>query len=435
MNAMGQSRAEKRWKRLQRREFLGLAAGAGLAGLAGMRRPRLLRAGYFESRLWGGPVYLNVELPGGLDQSALVDPRNDPTINHYPGPAGFAGNIAYAPLGENAPFFTRYRDHCLALNGIDVASLSHENARRLQATGSTGGSYPCFASLYSAAVGAGLPIPWVGRGGPLFTGGLATFSRNLDGSAEPNFQEPGDASNKWVRDGDLAIMQRHRLERLAALGRREHMPHEQRLLEQHRSARENAVLLQALRDVLPPAFDDTGPGIADAHQILVAFQAGVTVAGSLSLEEWDKHAAYDAQYGTLIRDLNRLLDYVWTKAEALGLAGRLVVHVSSDVGRTPFYNPNAGKDHHPLSSALFMARLPYWANRVVGMSGPRHEHLRIDPRTLQENPHGIQLRPAHVQRALRKLLGIDGHPLARSYEFGEPALELIDTSASSPVFP
>jgi uncharacterized protein (DUF1501 family) len=413
---------------LGRRSFLALAAGATVL-------PRWARAPIApQGGLWNGLVYLNVDLEGGLDQSAWVDPRNDPTINHYPAPAAWAGNIAYAPLGNNGTFFDKYWSYCLAINGVSLGSLSHENCRRLQSTGANG-SHPTMAALYAAVAGAGLPIPWLCRSGPAFSAGIATYSRDLGGIADPNLQQAGNTHNRWVRSGDLEIMLRHRRERLAALGGADNMPFEGRQIENLSNARETTGLLEELRAVLPPSFDHFSEAVADAHQILLTFQAGVTVAGTLSLPNWDAHFGYDALHPARLMVLTALLDYVWTKAEALGIAQRLVVHVSSDVGRAPFYNPIEGKDHHDVASNLIMMKNASWANRVVGMSGPRHEPLAVDPVTLQPSLGGVVLEPAHVHRALRRILGIQESSLAQRFEFDAAPVELIDTSASSPILP
>lgn len=413
---------------MERRRFL-----AFMAGMAGL--PRLaLAAPRPQGTTWNGLVYLNLDLDGGLDQSAWVDPRNDPQINHYPSPAAWAGNIAYAPLGDNASFFQKYWSYCLAVNGLDLASTSHENCRRLQGTG-TNGNHPSTAALYAAVVGAGLPIPWLCRSGPAFSGGIATFSRDLGGIAEPNQQVAGNGHNKWVRDGDLAIMERFRKERLRALGQADNMPFEQRQIEVLQEARETAGLLEQLRGVLPNSYDNFGQGVAHAHQILLTFQAGVCVAGTMSVGGWDTHVDYEPYYGFHLGVLTDLLDYIWTKAETLGIANRLVVHVSSDVGRTPFFNASNGKDHHEVTSNLIMMKNAPWANRVVGMSGPSHEVVAINPTTLHPDPHGVVLQPAHVHRALRRILGIQNSSLAQDFEYDQPHVELIDTNASSPVVP
>ena len=59
-----------------------------------------------------------------------------------------------------------------------------------------------------------------------------------------------------------------------------------------------------------------------------------------------------------------------------------------------------------------------WTNRVVGVSGPAHEKVKIDPATLQPvTSGGVQLETAHVHQALRQILGIENHPLSQRFNF------------------
>ena len=90
------------------------------------------------------------------------------------------------------------------------------------------------------------------------------------------------------------------------------------------------------------------------------------------------------QYPGPLRSLTGNVDYLWSKAEELdslygtNMADRLVVLITSDVGRRPFYNSNAGKDHYPYSSAVIMAKGQPWTNKVVGCTGLKHEGIKFN---------------------------------------------------------
>ena len=84
------------------------------------------------------------------------------------------------------------------------------------------------------------------------------------------------------------------------------------------------------------------------------------------------------------------------------------------------------------SSVIMMKNRP-WTNRVVGVSGPEHQKLKIDPVTLLEDANGVQLQTAHVHRALRVILGIDSDPLASRFALGGPDIGLLDPNHASPV--
>ncbi len=61
------------------------------------------------------------------------------------------------------------------------------------------------------------------------------------------------------------------------------------------------------------------------------------------------HGDHDRRHHQALSDLNNDIDYLWTKAEELGIANRLTVVVSSDFGRTPFYNDQMARITIPLA--------------------------------------------------------------------------------------
>ena len=116
----------------------------------------------------------------------------------------------------------------------------------------------------------------------------------------------------------------------------------------------------------------------------------------------------------------------------MGLAERLIVHVTSDVGRTPSYNATNGKDHWSLGSDFIMAKNAPWANRIVGLSGATHERVKINPTTLlTDNTNGVYLQTKHVHTELRKLLGIDTHALAQRYDLKAESMGIFNPAVAS----
>ena len=102
------------------------------------------------------------------------------------------------------------------------------------------------------------------------------------------------------------------------------------------------------------------------------------------------------------------LYFFWNYAEELGIADRILLVIGSDFGRTNFYNDGNGKDHWNVGSYMLMEQNASWGNRVVGASDELHFALPIDPDSLQPDRNGIILTPAHVHRAVRNYLGLDG---------------------------
>ena len=100
---------------MQRREFLKLASSCGVVIAPWALIPEA------QAQTYTGRVLINIHAGGGLDQSSWADPREtDATVNNYAGvtPAGMAGNIRFAPMGNNAAFFNAHFRNMLVINGV-----------------------------------------------------------------------------------------------------------------------------------------------------------------------------------------------------------------------------------------------------------------------------------------------------------------------------
>ena len=432
---------------MKRRDFLRLAGTAGLAtalpGLA-MRPAFADTPTEPQAEPFGGLALITIFAGGGWDHSSFADPRENVAINHWAAnaPAGTAGNLRYAPIAENQAFFERYHDRLLVINGIDLQTNGHGSADMAQHTGALSG-LPNLNALYAANVGAGLPMPWLYYSGNDTRLGLVPPTavpdhERLLGLADPNRR---DGSRRYFRASDMDLIEQARRARLLArMGRVDDLPFTQRKVEELYRARTDRGLLERLADVVPESLDAVdlaGDGhnrVSAVHRFLIAIQAGLCVTANLRTgHNYDSHGNHDANHETGARHLTRLLDYLWTKAEVLGISDRLVVHVTSDVGRTPWYNGSNGKDHWSNGSAWIMMANQPWTDRSVGLSGPAHEKLDIDPVTLQPSATGERLRTAHVQVALRRILGIDQTPLAGQFPLDVPEIDLLNPAYQSGV--
>ena len=426
-----------------RRQFLKLFGGAGL-GLAVPGLPFLEARAAQSIQPYTGLALVTVFAQGGWDHSSFCDPRENTVVNGWAatGTAGTAGNLRYAPMGENAEFFEKYYDRMLVINGIDLQTNGHDAASVTQHAGSLSG-LPMTNALVAAIKGKGLPMPWLIDGGETVNQGIQPFTYlPTDGQmrqlANPNQR---DASRVFFRNSDVAIIERYRTQRLetqrasATL-----LPLTQRKLEDLYTASTSHELMDQLAAALPTTIDtldlkgETIAKISAIHRLLVAIKAGICVTGSLSTRSgFDTHSNHDVTHANSLKELTRTLDYLWTKAEELGVADRLVVHVSSDVGRTPYYNGTSGKDHWSLGSSVIMMKNQTWTNRAVGLSGPLHQKLKINPVTLQEDADGVSLQTAHVHRLLRQIMGVQDDPLAVRFGFSAPEIGLLDPAHSSGV--
>ena len=300
--------------------------------------------------------------------------------------------------------------------------------------------YPSTNELYAAIVGADLPMPFVRQGGFDGTVGIMPFTALPDENllrtlANSNFYYD---KKTYYAPSHLSTLQRYEQERLSAQQQSaDNLPRWQRKLDELQRARSGSVEIKSLGAVLPSSLDTKDlqgvqrGGIRELHMFLVLAAAGLTATGSFSTGGWDSHGNHDNAHTNTLTDMTRLLDYLWTKAEGMGVADRLIVHVTSDVGRTPSYNSTNGKDHWSLGSDFIMAKGASWTNRIAGISGPRHERVKVNAATLLPDQSGVYLQTKHVHSELRKLLGIDTHALAQRYDLKAESMALFNPAVSS----
>lgn len=425
--------------RMKRRDFLKLAGAFGLAGAA----PALFGAANAATpEPFGGRILLTLHTGGGWDHSSFADPRENPAINHWAGTqvAGEAGNLRYAPMAENAEFFNKYYRYMLVINGIDLQTNGHDAATRHRNTGQLLAGYPSLNELYAATSGSSLPLSFVRQGGFSGNQGLMPFTALPDESlirtlSDPNYA--GDGRSVYA-SSHMQLLRRFQDERLQQQRNRPtNTPRWQQKLDELQLARSGVTALSGLGEVLPETLDQTDLKgderrfLRELHLFLVLAKAGMTATGSFATGGWDSHGDHDNRHANNLIHLTRSLDYLWSKAETMGLAERLIVHVTSDVGRTPHYNANNGKDHWSVGSDIVMMKNAPWANRIVGASGAGHERIKINPATLAVDEAGVYLRPRHIHRALRQLLAIDQHDYAQRYDLNAEALPIFNPSFST----
>ena len=184
-----------------------------------------------------------------------------------------------------------------------------------------------------------------------------------------------------------------------------------------------AELLPTSEDGLEPAenvTDNSYSSLRRQMQIaLLAFKSGVSVSADLLHGGFDTHENHDVEQAALLAYLTDAIDYLWTYAETLDLADRLVVVIASDFGRTPHYNEDNGKDHWPISSVVVMEKNTSWGNRVVGETDEGHNALAINPSTLRADTNGTIIYPKHVHKALRRYLGVESHPVVSPFPLNQ----------------
>ena len=381
-----------------------------------------------QSSLYSGRILINIHASGGLDASSWTDPREtSAAMNNYAAagtPAGLAGNIRFAPMGNNASFFTKYYANMLVINGVNSETNSHTDGTRAHATGRLDMGYPTMPELFAYTYGQGLPMAWLNAGAFNTSAGLLPATPVPDQNTFRALVTPNAASatNDFMKQADLAKAWAARAQRMQALqASGSLLPKQNLLADQFGATGGSRALMTQVASFIPATFDTP---FTQAHVALIAAQAGITSTIQLASGGFDGHSQLANAYATALPRLTDLVDYIWQKSAALNLSNRIFVRIYSEFGRTPL-NTGNGKDHWSVGSQVLMEANPAWGNRVLGASGPKHEQLKISTSTGAVDPvNGVVIKPRHIHDAVRKYLGFT--TTDTKFNLKVPATENID---------
>jgi hypothetical protein len=438
---------------MHRRQFI-QAASASCLGLV---LPSMARA-QSQSR-YRGPFFLALTANGGWDPTLTFDPK--PGLNRLvagkrlqqlaPTGPSFADIDFVEPLARPLPivsmraFIQRCSQRMVVLNGVDTATNNHEVGVQLLGCGKSAEILPAFSALVAANVAKThqVPVAFMGGGGFEFTNGLVALSRlsptSLRELAYPGRWTPGDATTPFLPASVEAQVSAARARSLNAQLQQVLSPVHASALRGLQDARVRSESLQLLAQAFegggaPPTADQYFPQLAghgsrmsdlsaamqQVELTLRAFQTGMAAAATVDFGNFDTHSNHDLEQQRHAGRMLLLIQYALERAESLGLNDQLYVAVTSELGRTPGYNDNGGKDHWNVTSALLIAppaRLRS-AGRVVGATDDNHRPLALSTRgdaVALNTPGATRLKPGHLHRVLRREFGLTGSELDRRY--------------------
>jgi hypothetical protein len=446
---------------MERRDFLKLASMTGLAVVAGGSYGEAAKA----DAPYGGPLWLMLHTGGGWDVTSIMDPKGAGKQNKYPVSAiPMAGNIPYAPLelspdvtqavpgfNANKLFFEKYYNDLTVINGIDNSTNSHDAGTRVTWAGNLAEGKPTVAALIAAAYLPTAPMGFITFGGYDTTDGVVGASRlgNLDALKRLAFPYKVDANSDksalFALEQAQAKITAQRDARYKAMMAQQRLPRVQNAMSKLYTSRLGSNELSKLTQYLPK---NVGNGLFGQAQLAIAaYQAGICVSANLSDGGWDTHGNNDASVarnlqgnmgngaGPMGDGLLGSIDQIMTYAEQQGVRQNLVLVIGSDFGRkanggnAPGYNAGNGKDHWSITSMMMMGYIngqKISGNRVLGATDDEISAVPVDPTSLQPSPNGIIIKPAHIQKAIRKAAGIDQSKIVANYP--------VDASEDLPIF-
>lgn len=414
-----------------RRDFLKLCglAGLGIACPGGLAS--LLRAGTKEDAPYEGPYYVVFNAAGGWDTTYLMDPKGIHERNRLykegdiltHGAHRFAPTAAHIKTGmSNEDFFKEFGNELLTLNGLDYSINNHEPGSRYMATGKLDSlAYPTFAALVAACKGPACPLGFLTFGGYSNTGNLIPMSRvpyanslmRLANADYLNGEKRAPYHDDFVVDRiEQALRDQADNRSAAAL-----LPRVDRAQSMLFAGQLNSKALARVVPWIPATLaKEQLSRVADIA--LAAFKAGVGVSANFTHGTYDSHTNNDVDQMLRIPELLAGVAYLLHRAEELNIRDRLVVIMQSEMGRTPAYNKQDGKDHWSIGSIMFIGP-GIRGDRVIGATDEQQLHVPLNPQTLTtDNDKGIRVRPEHIHEALRQHAGIADHPHSTKFPLG-----------------
>ena len=393
------------FRRSSRREFLytGLIGGLGLT----LGNYFKLRA---EEALAPDPLkataqsIIHIYLPGGAAHQEMWDPKPLAPIE-YRGPLGTIETaIPGERFSEHMKQTAKIADKICVVRSMTHGEAAHERGTHNMFTGyrpSPAIRYPSMGSVVSHELGSrnNLPPYVTVPGGTGFAGGDVAGSGYLSSAYGP-FSLGADPGNKAfaVRDlnlhtgitperfdrrrGILSTVDEHfrTLEKSDAISSMDSFYQSAYALVSSKEARQ-AFDLSAEPEALRQEYgmNEAGGRMLMARRLV---EGGVRFV-SVIYGGWDMHAnvgagmqkqlpQFDQAYAALIRDLERR-----------GMLDKTIVMVSSEFGRSPKINKDAGRDHWPRVFSVAFAGGGFKRGLIYGASDPTGSEPDHDPLTVE----------------------------------------------------
>ena len=401
---------DPRHVRPSRRDFMyvGLIGGLGLT--LGDYFSQTARGALAVNDAHGGPSkegqaksVIHIFLPGGMAQHESWDPKPNAPIE-YRGPYNTTKtNLDGEVFGELMKKSSQVADKICVIRSMTHGEAAHERGTHNMFTGyrpSPALNYPSFGSIVSHEFGVRnnlppyvciptMPNPYAGSG--YLSSAYGPFALGSDpGSKSGNFTVrdlslPGGIDDKRFdrRKDMLATVDDHfkTMEKSDDLDAMDSFYKKAYAMISSKDARE-AFNLAAEPDAVKDAY---GRNTAGGRMLLARrlVQAGVRFV-SLTYGGWDHHANiqnsfksqmpnFDVAFAALINDLDqrKMLDST-------------LIMVSSEFGRTPKVNKDAGRDHWPRVFSVVLAGGGIKRGMIYGSSDATGGEPNSDPMSVED---------------------------------------------------
>ncbi len=428
------------FRRASRREFLyvGLVGGLGLS-LGSFFKLRAAEAALAQPLVAKAESLIHIFLPGGSSAQEMWDPKPLAPIE-YRGPIGSIETaIPGVRFSENLKHTAKIADKITVVRSMTHGEAAHERGTHNMFTGyrpSPAIQYPAMGSVISHELGSRNHLPpYVCI--PNVPNEYA--SSGYLSTAHGPFSLGGDPANKGfaVRDLNMADgitperFDRRRnilntvdehfrtVEKSDAITAMDSFYQSAYALVSSKEARESFNLSAEPEKIRNEyGMTDAGQRMLMARRLV---EGGVRFV-SLTYGGWDMHSniragiekqvpAFDQAYAALITDLDRR-----------GMLDKTLVMVTSEFGRTPKINKDAGRDHWPRVFSVAFAGGGFKRGLVYGASDPTGAEPDSDPLTV-ENMSATVFRQLGIDPE-KKLMAPGNRPID-IVRGGQPVAELL----------
>jgi hypothetical protein len=391
------------FRKASRREFLyvGLVGGLGLSlGNFFKAQAAQQAAGLTQPLVAKAESLIHIFLPGGSAHHETWDPKPFAPIE-YRGPLGTVDTvIPGVKFSQHMQKTAKIADKITVVRSMTHGEAAHERGTHNMFTGyrpSPAIQYPSMGSVVSHELGSrhnlppyvcipGVPNEFAGSGylstahGPFSLGGDPA---NKGFSVRDLNMHNGITDERFTRRRDiLGTVDEHfrTLEKSDALTAMDSFYQSAYALVSSKEARE-AFNLSAEPEAIRNEYGMTEAG----QRMLMArrlVEGGVRFV-SLTYGGWDHHSniarslerqlpTFDQAYAALITDLDRR-----------GMLDKTLVMVTSEFGRTPKINKDAGRDHWPRVFSVAFAGGGFKRGHIYGSSDPTGSEPDQDPLTVE----------------------------------------------------
>ncbi|HSI36384.1 MAG: DUF1501 domain-containing protein [Phycisphaerae bacterium] len=315
---------------------------------------------------------IHIFLPGGCAQHESFDPKPNAPIE-YRGPLGTVKTkLEGEYFGESMVECAKIADKITVIRSMTHGEAAHERGTHNMFTGyrpSPAISYPSFGSIVSHELGVrnnlppyvcipGQPNEFAGSG--YLSSAYGPFSLGSDpaqgGFTVRDLRMPAGLDDarfarrrNMLQSVDAHFKAAEKSDALASMDEFYQRAYNLISSKQAREAFDLAAEPDALKDTYGK--NQAGQRLLMARRLV---ESGVRFV-SLTYGGWDHHAGIQRAFSRQMPDLDKALAALITDLEKRGLLDSTLVMVSSEFGRTPKINKDAGRDHWPRVFSTVLA--------------------------------------------------------------------------------